>query len=111
MKGFLFGAGFLLLGFIVVFVYHWIKALKDPEVQIAAELRMSVLRYHKYENLYNDHWEVMMKYGANSKQAEEYFAKVTFPELKKLDMDEWRRYQDFRTQVLQKQMIEEMFGA
>lgn len=111
MIGILYGFGAVLFAILVSIVYHWVKAMRDPDVQIATDLRMSVLRYREYERLYNDHWDVMMKYGPNSKEGEHYFAKVVFPELQKLNMDEWHRYQSYREELLQKQMLDKIMGG
>jgi len=111
MKDLLFGIGAVILGVVIIVIYHWIKAMKDPDVQIATDLRMSVLRYRKYAKLYNDYWDVMMKYGTNATESNQYFAKAIFPELQKLNMDEWRRYQAYREKLLQKQMMDEILNA
>lgn len=111
MTWILYGLGVVLFTILVSIVYHWVKAMRDPDVQIATDLRMSVLRYRKYEKLYNDHWDIMMKFGSNSRESEQYFARVVFPELQKLSMNEWRRYQSYREKLLQKQMLDEIMGG
>ena len=102
VKSVFWGLGLVLVGFIISWIYQTIKAMKDPDVQTASKLRMSVKRYRKYQRLYDAHWEIMMKYGPNSKEAERFFANEVYPNLP--NPNEWRRYEDYRT-VLQQQEI------
>lgn len=79
---------------IVLWLYELFKALKDPDVKNAADLRITIKRFKKYERLYDSYWDAMMKYGPNSPQADEYFDKQIWPQI---DVpNEWRRYQNFR---------------
>lgn len=89
------------IGLIAMFIYHFTKALKDPDVQMASNLRMPVDNFRLYERIYNEHWACMEKYGANSKEAEELFAKL-FRQIK--NPNEWRRYQEWRVQKLRRDM-------
>lgn len=89
-----YGVCWTVVGVIVVWLYFFFKALKDPDVQNAADSRMSIKRFKKYERLYNSYWDVMTKYGPNSPEADEYFDKQIWPQI---DVpNEWRRYQYFR---------------
>lgn len=94
IKALIYGVCWTAVAIFIVWLYGFFKALKDPDVQNAADLKMSITRFKKYERLYNSYWNVMMKYGPNSQQADEYFTKHIWP---KIDVpNEWRRYQNFR---------------
>lgn len=95
--------GVLIGGLLLYWLYETLKALKDPDVQIASDLRMSIKRYRKYQRLYDAHWEIMMKCGSNSREAENFFAKEVYPNLPNLN--EWRRYQEYRSKVAQSERI------
>lgn len=84
----------------------WRRSLNDPDVQAASTLRMSVRKYHKYKELYDAHWEVMMRFGPNSSEAEKFFAKEVYPNLPNLD--EWRIYQEYRGILQRKEQEEEI---
>lgn len=84
---------FLLVIFIFSFVCSYLKSLKKPDVQAATKLRMSVIRYRKYRKLYDEHQKIMDKYGIESKESIEYSISI-LPKIK--NMNEWRRYQDYR---------------
>ena len=90
----IFGGLFSLVAYFIMGVMtNWIKAMKDPDVQIASDLRMSVKRYRKYQRLYDEYAEFMDRHGTNSHASEEKFEKI----FKQIDNpNEWRRYQDFR---------------
>lgn len=97
------GLGFVFVGFIGYWAYQTIKAMRDPDVQIATDLHMSIKRYRKYQRLYDAHWEVMMKYGTNSREAENFFAKEVYPNLP--NPNEWRRYQYYRAMLQQQEIM------
>lgn len=102
------GLGFVAAGFIIGLVYNMVKASKDPDVQAASDLRMTIGNYRKYKRLYDAHWEIMMKYGANSSEAERFFAKEVYPNLPNLN--EWRRYEDYRALLQQQEMMDQIRG-
>ena len=81
------------LAVILMWVYHFIKALKDPDVRRASELGMDVSRYRRYRKWYDEHQRLMSLYGIESKEAEDYFVsffrQIKYP-------NEWRRYQRYR---------------
>lgn len=97
-----FGGVFSLFAyFLGTIITEWIKAMKDPDVQTASELRMSVKRYHKYQRLYDEYAEFMKIHGTHSRASEEKFAEI----FKQIDNpNEWRRYQEFRFKQLAKQI-------
>lgn len=79
----------------------WRHSLNDPDVQAASKLRMSITRYRKYQKLYDAHWDVMMKFGVNSSEAEKFFVKEVYPNIPNLN--EWRRYEDYRGTLQRKE--------
>lgn len=97
MTSILIGIGALMGGLFLYWLYETMKAMKDPDVQIATDLRMSIKRYRKYQLLYDAHQSVMMKYGVNSQEDERFFQKEVFPNLPNLN--EWKRYQEYRSKV------------
>ncbi|MDE6492937.1 MAG: hypothetical protein K2L37_07300 [Lactobacillus sp.] len=82
----------------------WRNSLKDPDLQTAGKLNMSVKNYRMYRKLYDAHWEVMMKYGPNSSEAEKFFAKEVYPYLPNLN--EWRKYGEYRGWLQRKEQEE-----
>lgn len=89
----LYGIGTVVLGFVIYWIYMSVKALKDPDVQIATNLRMSVKRYRHYERLYNEYQQFIEKHGVHSAASESKFVEI----FKQIDNpNEWRRYQEYR---------------
>lgn len=83
------------LGFLSIWAVCFVKALRDPDVKTASELRMSVSNFRLYQKLYDEFDNVLKQYGGSySGKAEDYFCRVIFPQIK--NMNEWRRYQDYR---------------
>lgn len=85
---------------VLVAILYWlfltVKAMKDPDVQIASTLRMSITRYRHYQKLYDEYQEFMLKHGANSQASEKKFIEI----FKQIDNpNEWRRYQAYREQI------------
>ena len=84
----------------------WRKSLNDPDMQAASKLHMSIKRYRMYQKLYNAHWEIMMKYGANSIEAEDFFRTYVAPYI--IIHNEWRRYSEYRGWLQRKEQEEEI---
>ena len=82
--------------FIVSFIMFWCEATKDPDVVIASKLNMPIGRYKQYREWYDEFLRLMEEHGTKSKIAYDYFMSF-FPKIKNLN--EWRRYQDFRAQM------------
>ena len=83
----------LLAYFMMSVISNWIKAMKDPDVQVASDLRMSIKRYRHYQRLYDEYHEFMLKHGIDSHASEEKFKEI----FKQIDNpNEWRRYQQYR---------------
>lgn len=95
----------LLVYVIFVFVINYIKAFKDPDVRTASSLGMSVNRYRWYRECYDKWQDSMTKYGTNSKEADKVFDEF-FPKIK--NMNEWRRYQDYRFKETQTNMFSKL---
>lgn len=86
-------------------LYYSVKALKDPDVQAAADLRMSITRFHHYQKLYDEYDEFMRMHGANSAASERKFVEI----FKQIDNpNEWRRYQEYRYQKAQEETMSEI---
>ena len=88
--------------FLVQFIIHFIKATKDPDVRAASSLGMSINRYRQYREWYDEWQEAMTKFGIASKEANAVFDEF-FPQIK--NMNEWRRYQEFRSNEIQNKMF------
>ena len=98
-----------IIAVIAFFILGWIvesvKAVKDPDVQKASDLRMSITNYKKYQLLYDDLQECMLKYGVNSNKVDEKFREI----LKQIDNpNEWRRYQKYREDKQREEMLDEI---
>ena len=106
LSSILWGLGFVVAGVLIKVVYHAIKASKNPDVQAATDLQISITRFHQYQRLYDAHWDVMMKYGPNSSEAERFFAKEVYPHL--TNLNEWRRYENYRAELQRKEMMEQI---
>lgn len=90
-----------LISLVAYFLMTWtmaiIKALKDPDVQIASELRISIKRYRHYQHLFDEYQAYMDIHGVNSRASEEKFKEI----LKQIDnLNEWRRYCKYRESQL-----------
>lgn len=79
--------------FVAMLVYHMIRAAKDPDVQAASDLRMSVTRYRHYRKLYDEYQDFMRVHGIHSAASEKKFMEI-FKQIE--NPNEWRRYQDYR---------------
>lgn len=106
MNGILWGVGLIVFAFVIGLVRSIIKASKNPDVQAASDLKMTIQNYRKYQKLYDEHWDVMMKYGANSREAEHFFNKSIFPQIN--NHNEWRRYQNYREELQRKEMMDQI---
>ena len=102
----LWGLCLVLAVVLIQIIYHVIKASKDPDVKIATDLRMSITRYHKYQRLYDEHWNIMKKYGSHSKEAEQFFKTQVLPNID--NHNEWRRYEDYRAMLQRKEIMEQI---
>lgn len=93
MKYILSGLACVILGALVYWGILFFKALKNPDVQIASNLRMSVKRFRQYQKLYDEYFEFMQIHGANSVASQQKFIEI-FKQIK--NPNEWRRYQQYR---------------
>lgn len=64
------------IGFVGLLIYNIIKAMKDPDVQNAADLRMSIIRFRKYERLYDEYYAFMQEHGIHSAASEKKFKEI-----------------------------------
>lgn len=91
----LYGLLAVVIAAVLYWFYQTIKAMKDPDVQIATSLRMSVKRYRHYQKLYDEYQAFMMEHGVHSSASEKKYLEI-FRQIN--DPNEWRRYQQFREQ-------------
>lgn len=104
-KGLLYGIILIAITLLAGLLWHFIRALKDPDVQNASRLRMSVKRYRHYQRLYDEYHDFMMKHGVNSQASEKKFIEI----FKRIDNpNEWRRYQAYRLEKHQEAFQKEM---
>ena len=75
---------------------QWVKAMRDPDVLIASDLKMSVKRYRLYQRIYDEYHDFMVQHGTDSPLSEQKF-KELFKEIK--NPNEWRRYQQYRSSL------------
>lgn len=96
----------VVVGVVVYWLYQTFKALKDPDVQIATDLRMSVKRYRHYQKLYDEYQEFMHTHGVHSAASEKKFREI----FKQIDNpNEWRRYQAYREQMQRDEFMKELY--
>lgn len=102
----LYGLCAVVGGVVLYWLYQTFKALKDPDVQIATDLRMSVKRYRHYQMLYDEYQEFMLKHGVNSAASEKKFVEI----FKQIDNpNEWRRYQTYREQKQREEFMKDIY--
>lgn len=100
-----YGIGILTI-ILVIWLINFFKALKDPNVKAASDLRMSIRNYNLYKKIFDEHWACMQKYGADSIEAKRLFAQL-FKEVK--NPNEWRRYERWRLEQMPFQSIDQDF--
>lgn len=106
MNSILLGLVVVAVGAIAYWAYLSIKAVKDPDVQAASSLKMSITRFHNYQKLYDEYQAVMLKHGVHSAAAERKFAEI----FKQIDNpNEWRRYQAYREQKQRMEFMSEIY--
>lgn len=91
--------------FVVVFIYNFFKASKDPDVKAASALHMTIGRYNLYKELFEKHQAAMSKYGIHSKEATEMFIKEINPRIP--NPNEWRRFCEYQTKLEREKMFKE----
>lgn len=103
----IYGIGAVIVGIILYWLYLTAKAMKDPDVQIATDLRMSIKRFRHYQRLYDEYEDFILKHGANSQASEKKFIEI----FKQIDNpNEWRRYQKYRLQIQQQELYKEILS-
>lgn len=79
--------------------------MKDPDVHIASNLRMSIKRYRLYQKLYDEYQEFILEHGIESQASEKKFVEI----FKQIDNpNEWRRYQAFREQKQRNEYLQQI---
>lgn len=102
---FLYGIGAVVVGVIFYWLFLTAKAMRDPDVQIATDLRMSVKRYRHYQRLYDEYKDFMLQHGVNNQASEKKFIEI----FKQIDNpNEWRRYQAYREQKQRNEYLHEI---
>lgn len=103
MKSILGGIIAIFAGGIIWWIIETIKAIKDPDVQAASNLRMSISRYRLYKRLWDEYQEYMKVHGINSKESEEKFKEI-FKQVP--NPNEWRRFGQYMEEKQRKEMME-----
>lgn len=107
-KGLIYGIILIAIALLVGWLWHFFKALKDPDVIAAADLRMDIRRYRFYRGVYDELQEIIKINGADSPYAEEFFRTKILPRIK--NPNEWRRYQAYRLEKQQEVFQKELKG-
>lgn len=106
MMNIIYGIGAVVVGIILYWLFLTAKAMRDPDVQIATDLRMSVKRYRHYQRLYDEYQDFILQHGANSQASERKFIEI----FKQIDNpNEWQRYQAYRKQKLRNEYLHEKY--
>ena len=103
----IFGGVFTLLTyFFMMFIPYYIKAFKDPDVQTASNLRMSITRYNLYKQLWNEYQKFMEEHGVNSNESYEKSKEI----IKQIpNLNEWRRFGNYMIEKEQKARMDELY--
>ena len=83
--------------FILGWIYFAIKAFKDPDVQEASKLRMSIKNFRKYRSIYDEE-KTYLKAG---KTPPNRYDEIS-------NFNEWRRYQKYRQELANKEYYESL---
>ena len=95
---------FTVLAFAVLtWITYSIEALKDPDVQIASQLRIPIKRYRRYQRLFDEYQEFLLKNGSGTRASEEKFKEI-FEQID--NPNEWRRYSAYREEKQRKEFLE-----
>lgn len=92
--------------FFIYWIQESIKAVKDPDVQTAADLRMSISRFRLYKRLWYEYQEYMEVHGTNSKESNEKFKEI-FKQIP--NPNEWRRFGDYMVEKQHEDMMNEIY--
>lgn len=97
MTSILYGVGAVVVGLLLMLVYHIVKVFFNPsqEVKEADSLGMSVLNYRKYVEADKKIQEIYRQYGTGSNKATRMVSDIidALP-----NKNEWRRFMDAETQ-------------
>ena len=94
VKGLLYGLAFLFVFFIIKWISATKKAMNDPDVKAASELHMSIIRYKKYKEIFDE----QVEYARRGKTPPNRLSEIK-------NMNEWRRYGDYRLQKQKEDML------
>lgn len=86
------GLSALLVYVLLSITTNIVKSLKAPEVQEASELRMTITRYKKYKQMWNEIQTIYSEEGINSKTERKVYDIIK----QAPDMNEWRRFGDYQ---------------
>lgn len=100
------GLFFVIINFVIYWIQESIKAVKDPDVQAASDLRMSISRFRLYKRLWDEYQEYMEVHGTNSKESNEKFKEI-FKQIP--NPNEWRRFGDYMVAKQQEEMMNEIY--
>ncbi len=100
-----------LFAVIIYFVIYWIqesiKSTKDPDMQAASNLKMSITRFRLYQRLWNEHQEYMKVHGINSRESEEKFKEI-FKQIP--NQNEWKRFGQYMEKKQREEMLNEIYN-
>ncbi len=97
MKEVIYSLSILAVLFFIYWIYGFVKALKDPDVQEASKLHMSVKRYRIYKEIFEE-------------QTKCYDEGLPVPNRMNdiPNMNEWRRYGEYQIQKQSESMFKEL---
>ena len=95
----------ILVYFLLALITYSIKATKDPDVQAASNLGMSITRFHLYQRIFDEYQDFLCEHDAESKEAYDKF-KELFKQIP--NPNEWRRYSKYREELERKRLYEEL---
>ena len=101
MESIIYGFIALFIGFFILFIYGYFKALKDPDVKEASKLGMMVTHYRKYVEADKKIQEIYDQYGSSSLKAQHLINEII---CQLPNMNEWRRFSDYQFEKIKQEM-------
>ena len=84
---------FLVMWIVCIFIGMCIIGLFDRTTREASRLGMKQEDFELYEKLFSQQWELIMKYGEDSSEVNEFYIQEVFPKIK--NPIEWKRCQEY----------------
>lgn len=81
-------------------VYLYVKAFRNPDVQAATKLNMSILRYNKYQKIWKE-IKIIQNSKKNSEEARKEINALLITQVP--NIEEWHRFEEYQTEMAMSQ--------